>query len=182
MKAVVTSIGEVTTKLCIWSLERNGFEVVLYEDGSSLADKLERIYKDMNEDFIRVDADVVPNRNLTPKLLESGAYHIWWFQFLCYGWFKQDIIHGGVQYVRRLALPALRDNVGRFRSAIRPETELSRVPEFYNPRRFDTWDTVAGIHGFAAKDIERIKHLKQLRGQYETYDWQLAERLMELVK
>lgn len=61
MKAYVTSIGEPTTDLCVWSLERNGFETVLIQDQTTLAEKLKRIYSEADEDFVRIDADVIVN-------------------------------------------------------------------------------------------------------------------------
>lgn len=183
MKAVVTSIGEVTRDLCIWALERNGFEVGIYEGGSTLANKLEEIYNDYDEDFLRVDADVVVNRTLTPEMLNKLSYDdAWWIQFKCYGWFSQDLIWGGVQYVRREALPALRANIGQHKRSSRPETAMTRLPEFYGPRRFQSHPVVVGIHGFAARDVERVKQLKKLRNQYQNYDWELADKLLELAR
>lgn len=180
MKAVVTSIGEVTRDLCIWSLERNGFEVAIYDNGSTLARKLSQIYADLDEDFIRVDADVVPNRVLTPAFLTSLTYHAWWIQFQTFGWFTQGTIWGGVQYIKKPALPALRANIDQHLNEIRPETAMTRLPEFYDPRRFESHPVITGIHGFAARDVERVKQLKQARNQYDHYDWELAEKLLEL--
>ncbi len=181
MKAYVTSIGEITRDLCVWSLVRNGFEVVLIEDSSSLADKLKAIYDIADDDFIRVDADVVPNRWLTPSKVMQIPEEAWWMQYSCYGWFTQNKIYGGVQFIKKEALPALRNNVVRLRNTIRPETELSRISEFYNPRRFVSSEDIMGIHGFAAKDIDRIKQVKRERKQYDNYDWELGERLLGLL-
>jgi hypothetical protein len=182
--AVVTSIGEPTTDLCIWSLERQGFEVKLYSDGTTLADKLKRIYNDMDEDFVRVDADVVCNRNLSRsfrELWKIKGEHVWWLQGRTFGWHAQDLVYGGVQMIDHKALPALRENVDRFIRHIRPETQLSRIPEFHNPRKFESLDGVFGIHGYKqATHIPRIKKLKLDRNQYENYDWELAERLEQL--
>jgi hypothetical protein len=182
MKAVVTSIGEVTRDLCMWSLERNGFEVVLIEDSSTLADKLMRIYDSLNEDFIRIDADVVVNRNITPDFLIGLTYHAWWIQLQTFSWFTMDKIWGGIQYIKQPALEALRENIGSHMTDIRPETSMTRLPEFYNPRRFESHPVIGGIHGFAAQDIDRIKDLKRARNQYDTYDWELAQRMLEIVR
>jgi hypothetical protein len=182
MKAVVTSIGEITRDMCIWSLERNGFDVVVYDDPSTLADKLKRIYHDLDENFIRVDADVVVNRNITPKMMEQLTYHAWWIQFQSFSWFTMDRIWGGVQYIKQPALKALRENIDAHMRDIRPETSMTRLPEFYDPRRFESHAVIAGIHGFAAQDMDRIKDLKRARNQYDTYDWELAEKMMELLK
>ena len=57
MKCYVTSIGEPTTDVCVWSLKRNGFDVELLQDNSSLQNKLKRIFEKADDDFLRVDAD-----------------------------------------------------------------------------------------------------------------------------
>lgn len=182
MKAYVTSIGESTTELCIWSLKRNGFDVVLIKDKTSLAEKLKRIYNQEKDEFIRVDADVVPNRRLTPEAVRKALDDpdAWWIQFRSYGWFTQGIIYGGMQYIRKEALPHLRNNVDSVLHAERPETQLSRIPEFYNPRRFMSSNLVMGLHGYAQNDIERIKQTKLNRNQYANYDWDLVEELGKL--
>lgn len=176
MKAVVTSIGEPSTELCIWSLERNGFEVVLYQDSTSLWEKLKRIYFDINEDFVRVDADVIPNRNLAPQI----EMYNWWVQFQTYDWFKQDVCWGGVQAIKREALPHLRANVDKFRHFSRPETSLSRIEEFYDPRRFSSTTIVMGLQSFGVQDIERVIRTKTERNQLANYDFELAEKVGDI--
>jgi hypothetical protein len=183
MKAYVTSIGEITTDLCVWSLERNGFEVVLIKDpNTTLAQKLKQIYEMADDDFVRVDADVVPNRNLKPENLITHFEFEWWRQYKCYGWFSQDVIFGGIQFIKKEALPALRSNIDKFMNESRPETCVSRIKEFYDPRRFSSSDIVMGLHGFAAQDVERVMATKEERGQYANYDWELADKLMEITR
>lgn len=192
MKAYVTSIGENTTELCKWSLERNGFEVVIVQDDSSLGSKLKMIYESIDDDFVRVDADVVVNKTITPDYIEQlfvldsrsrDRMHlkdIWWVQFMCYGWFTQNLIYGGVQFIKKEALPMLRNNVDTFINDDRPETMLSRIPEFYKPRRFESVEDCVGIHGYAADDIDRVIAQKKKRGYFQDYDFELAERLDQL--
>lgn len=188
MKAYVTSIGEVTTDLCVWALERNGFEVILLlGTNTSLWHKLKQIYEMADDDFIRVDADVVVNKNLTVEMIKSireQMTHEYWYQFQCYGWFKQDLIWGGVQFYRKESLPALRENIDSAEHDERPETTMSRIKDFHNPRRFQSlpFTMCVGIHGFAAKDIDRVKQTKLNRNQYHSYDWGLAEKLERLMK
>lgn len=180
MKAYITSIGEKTTDLCIWSLERNGFEVVLIQNPSSLASKLEEIYNRADDDFIRVDADVVPNKILTPDMARAPlTSSIWWLQFLTYDWFKQDATHGGVQFVKAEALPTLRTHVKEAMDKERPESYLYRLEEFHEPRRCQTHPVVVGIHNYK-NDPDRVSETKQRRGQYLDYDFELARRLDEL--
>lgn len=177
MKAFVTSIGEPTTELCVWSLERNGFEVVLLQSDSNLADKLKDIYSQAEDDFFRVDADVIPNRLCRPPL-SRGEY--WWYQYQCFDWYSQDISNGGVQLVKRECLPALRANIGRFMHSERPETELYRLPEFDNPRRCITIPHIVGLHGYAQTDLDRVKAVKERRNQSDNYDWELLDRINQL--
>lgn len=178
MKAYITSIGEPTTDLCRWSLSRQGIDTVLLLDpDTTLAEKLKFIYNDADGDFLRVDGDVIPNRNV----LNIADYEpdAWWVQGRCYGWYAQDVMYGGVQFIRREALPALRANIDKYMDAERPETEMSRLPEFYNPRRFISTDTVFGVHGWNQNDLERVKAVKERRGQSASYDWALVERMNE---
>lgn len=196
MLAIVTSINEPTTDLCVWSLRRNGFEVRVDNDrNSSLWRKLKWIYHHTDEDFLRVDADVIVNRNVTPQYLEEKKYiydvsssgpsaiNAWWLQFRVYDWHKQDIVSGGVQFIRKEALAALRAHVGEFENGYRPETYLYRLEEFTKPtRRCVTVNVVAGLHGFAQNDIDRVKATKEQRGQLDDYDFELAGMLDQLVK
>ncbi len=183
MKAYVTSIGENTTKLCCWALERNGFEVVLLTGEYPLVKKLEKIYGSADEDFVRVDADVVVNKTFTPGFInDERVPEIWWLQFKTYDWHKQDVIFGGVQHIRKEALPCLRRYVAEYTNSDRPETMLARIAEFYNPRRFESSAEVVGLHGFAANDIERVRQQKKKREYYHQYDFELAAKLERLLK
>lgn len=178
MKAFVTSIGEPTTRLCVDQLEKH-FEVVLIEDQTSLADKLELIYNSENKDFIRVDGDVIPNKNLTPQFI-SMLYpdKVWWVQFLTFDWFKQDTTHGGVQFIKAQAIPHLREAVREVKNDERPETSLFRLQKFENPRRCVSHETIMGIHNYK-NDIKRVRATKERRNQ-DGYDWELAEKMNEL--
>jgi hypothetical protein len=183
MKAFVTSIGESTRDLCLWSLARNGFEPILIENGGLLVDKLQKVYKLADADFVRIDADVVVNQNFKPDYLQSLALDdAWWVQFKTYDWLKQDLSYGGVQFYKKAALKALRKNVEQYHDADRPETQLSRLPEFHNPRRFITVEKSVGIHGFAINDLERVQRQKSKRKYFATYDFELAERLEDLLR
>lgn len=176
MKAYVTSIGEPTTDLCIKALERQGFEVQLvYNEVSTLADKLAYIYAQAEDDFIRVDADVIVNKNIHNISLGDD---IWWVSGSTFDWYKQDVTSGGVQFIRKEAIPHLREWIKDATPHSRPESYLYRhVDAFYNPRRCLVNPAIFGIHGYGQKDIDRVKQVKEERGQLEQYDFELAEML-----
>lgn len=176
-KAYVTSTGEPTADLCVWSLKRNGFDVEVLQNDSSLAVKLAYIYAHASDNFLRVDADIIVNRNMTPEFLATLDKDIWWWQFVVYDWYKQDTGHS-MAYISKKALPALRGNINSVLDSLRPETEMSRIAEFYSPRRMETYtDTLMGLHGFGITDIKPVKALKTARGQIGNYDFELHERL-----
>lgn len=187
MIAYVTSIHERTEHLCYWQLKKAGFEVIMVSGNkTSLADKLKEIYNSENDDFIRVDADVVPNKNLT---IENIKYYtsrmmgteLWWLQFKTFDWYKQDTTHGGVQLIKREALPALRKNIDKFLDAERPESQMFRLKEFHEPRRCISFNQIMGLHGYKQYGpIESIKLQKERRGQLDNYDFDLVEKLEQL--
>ena len=174
MKAFVTSIGETTTDVCVWSLERQGFETVLIDGESTLWEKLKQIFEMADDDFIRVDADVVCNQNVM-KLIEQKDG--WWFQAQTFEWYRQDVGYGGVQYIKKGCFPAIRKHIDEAERMERPESYLSRLEEFHNPRVFKSVELICGVHGFKQSDTQRVKDTKMRRGQYGNYDWELANRL-----
>lgn len=184
MIAFVTSTGEPTRDLCVWSLERRGFGVVLIESDDSLALKLQRIYEVADDDFVRVDADVIVTRPID-KTIEyfPATDKTWWLQFQTYDMYKQRPTNGGIQFIRKEALPALRENIGKFLHDDRPETRMWNLDEFHKPRRCQTHlQHMAGLHGFGRQDLERVKKTKLGRKEPEVYDFELAEKLMEFYK
>lgn len=177
MKAYLTSIGETTTELCEWSLKRQGFDVVLLQSKTSLWDKLKAIFEDADDDFLRVDADVVVNKNVVDLVKQKD---LWWYQALTYDWYKQDSTHGGVQFIRKPAIEAVRKHIDEARRLNRPESYLYRLREFHEPRVCGTYEAICGLNGYKQTDMQRVKNTKSDRGQYSNYDWLLAERLNAL--
>lgn len=178
MKAYVTSLGETTTDLCVWSLERLGFDVVLLNDPNTILwEKLKEIYSIQNDDFLRVDADVVCNKNVLELIKLRDLV---WYQSLTYDWFKQDITHGGIQFVRQPAIQTIRNHIYEAKWKDRPESYIFRLKEFENPRICGTLQTICGLHGYKQNDVDRVKAVKKRRNQYENYDWELSERISEL--
>lgn len=174
MKAFVCSIGESTADLCIWSLTRLGFEVELILNNKSLGSKLKQIFENTNQDFVRVDADVVVNKNVLELVKQKDLL---WYQGLTYDWYKQDTTHGGVQFVREDAIELVRPYLNQALRVDRAETYLTRVKTLHNPRTFGTFEKICGLHGYKQSDVKRVKKTKINRNQQDNYDWELAERL-----
>lgn len=175
--AYVTSIGEPTTDLCVWSLERQGFKVKLLQDKTSLWDKLVRIYDEAREDFIRVDADVIVNRNVKQLIKQR---ELWWYQTMTYDWHKQDTTHGGIQFIRKEAQPFIREHIQEAHRLERPESYLYRLEAFHKPRKCGTFDKICGLNGYGQTDVGRIFDTKQRRGQLDNYDFELASKVSAL--
>ena len=181
MKAFVTSIGEPTTDLCVWSLQRQGFDVELVQSDSTLGEKLQYIYEVADGDFVRVDADVVVSPGLMSKV-EFPPYSddIWWVQFQTFDMYKMALTHGGVQFIREPALEALRSGINEFLHDDRPETRMWNLEALKRPRRCQTYVYhIAGVHGFGQKDIQRVEQVKTNRKDPDNYDFELAKRMVE---
>lgn len=174
MKAIVTSIGEPTTELCVWSLTRLGFEVQLIMNERSLWAKLKQIFDNADEDFVRVDADVVVNKNILELVKQTDLL---WYQALTFDWYKQDLAHGGIQFIRRPAIKLVLPHIRTAENKPRPETYLSRIKELHDPRMFGTFESICGLHGYKQNDYKRVKKVKRDRDQYANYDFELAEKL-----
>jgi hypothetical protein len=180
MRAIVFSIGETTTELCKWSLERLGLEVTVMEnENTTLWHKLKHLYNHMDEDIIRVDADIVCNQNVLKLIEEAQASEeTWWLQSTGWDWYHQELAPMSVSYIKKVALPFLRSSIEPFRKAERPESQMFRLDEFHNPRRCFVSPTITGLHGYGQNDLGRVKDQKRRRKQ--TYDWELIEKIIQL--
>lgn len=178
MRAFITSIGEPTTELAKWSLERQGLEVEVVKGDDSFNAKLEYIYHEADDDFIRMDADVIANQSVS-KLVDSCPDDIWWLQSMSFDWWQQNIGYAGVQYIKKQCLPILRQHIGEVQHLDRPESLMYRLPEFHNPRRCESSTIVCGLHGWGQNDTDRVEALKRKRKQIDNYDFELARRLNE---
>ena len=181
MKCYVLANGEPTLDTCVWSLERNGWEVIVYNDQTTLWAKLKRLYFEADDGFARVDADVIINNSFRPENLILPV-DVWWTQYLTFDWYKQNLTVGGAHVIGYEALDALRDNIEKFEKAERPESQMFRLDEFHHPRRCTTTSQVMGIHGFGIKDFEYVYETKRRRKQDAQYDWELTHKLNEFLK
>lgn len=176
MKAFVFSIGEKTTDLCCELMDKYGYDVTLYEDSSSLWDKLGRFYRQALEskeqEFVRIDADIIPNRNVL-RLENTG-----WQCAVGYDWYSQDRKAISIHLMDRSVIELCLKFYNEAEDMIRPETYLWRKAEI-NQHTSIRGEFSCGIHGYGQKDQrERIKNLKQSRNQ--DYDWELIEKIEAL--
>lgn len=182
MKAYVFSIGETTTNLCSELMREMGFEVILFNDDTTLWDKLKRFYsealKTPDNTFIRIDADIIPNKHV----LDMVDYHNYspkmWTCAAGWDWYKQDRGAISIHVMDRHIIRKCLKEISGARDKIRPETYLWRLDQI-NPTTqiYDKYSS--GIHGYGQKDHrERIKQLKHLRNQ--DYDWDLVQRIEAL--
>lgn len=177
MRAYVFSIGEKTTDLCCELMKEYGFEVILYQDNSFLWNKLKRFYTEAlatnDQWFVRIDADIIPNRNVLK--LDGGKG---WQCASGFDWYSQDRKAISIHKMNRAVIEKCLKHIDEARDVNRPETYLWRLPEV-NPLTSIQSDFNSGIHGYGQKDQrDRIKHLKYVRNQ--DYDWSLLDRVESL--
>lgn len=177
MKAVLFSIGEATTDLARWALERQGLEVTLVKDSRGLAEKIDEMVDKLDEDILRVDADIIVNKRIKQFIRMARLSELLWAQSMTFDWWKQDLAIGTPTYIKAELLPVLRKYKGVFADSQRPETDLTRIKELYEPRRFGTLDVLVGVHGWGQADVDRVEAIKRERGQLDDYDFSLARRM-----
>jgi len=177
MKAYLTSIGERTTDLCKWQLERFGFEVVLLDEKEPWFEKYQRFLNTANEDCIRIDADVIPNKKIQGLVMCEGYLMV---QSLVYCFYRNDVTEKSPILYRAEALGIIRRNLNKL-DRFRPETGAWRLPEIVN--RTWTFETIVGCHGFFQRkeDILRgIENKVRIRNRQEDRcDFDLVRRIIE---
>lgn len=178
MRCYVFSIGEKTTDLCCELMAEYGFEVILYKDGTTLWEKLKRFYTEAletkDDEFIRIDADVIPYPHVKNLSTISPWTCAWGFD-----WYKQDEGSVSIHIMNREITQKVLAHIDEAKNQIRPETYLWRIPEINLDTISATEEGLMGIHGYGQKDQRpRIKQLKYLRNQ--DYNWDLLERIESL--
>lgn len=185
MKAYVFSIGEKTTNLCCDLLTEYGHDVILYQDQTSLWEKLKRFYTEALEtedrEFMRVDADIIPYPDINYMENVLGWTCAWGFD-----WYKQQSGAISIHKMNREVIGLCLKYIKGAEKENRPESYLWRRKEInkftgYHGQRdgydetFDQ-DLLFGIHGYGQGDHrQRIKDLKASRNQQ--YNWSLVERI-----
>lgn len=158
-------------------MQEHGFEVILYQDQTSLWEKLKRFYTEALQSdgiwFCRIDADVIPNRNVLKLTGGKG-----WQCAVGFDWYKQDRGAISIHIMNRGVIEECLKHIDEAKDELRPETYLWRLSNV-NPITSIQGDFSCGIHGYGQKDQrDRIKELKYNRGQ--PYDWRLIDRIEAL--
>ena len=180
MKAFLCSVGQKTTQICKEQLEKIGFEVILLDEKESWPDKYRRFIEMADDECFRIDADIILNENL--------KYFIDWTviepdylmaQTLAYDFYKNNFNITGITFYRKEAIDIIKKNLDNI-DWRRPEATAWRLPEI-NDKTF-TFDLICGIHGFfqTKDDLEIHKQHKIDRKQMGDYDFELAEKLINL--
>lgn len=180
MKAYVTSIGEQTTEICCEQLKRYGFEVVLMDEKEEWVNKYKRFLTIAEGDCLRVDADIIVNRNISKFYKQAKEMDCWLADTKVYDLYRNGLSCAGVVYYSKEGLKYAKD-ILFCPSAIRPERSFSKE---IGHKKDTLIDMVVGIHGFFQDDetMYRAKENKKNRGQEEkyNYDFDLAFKLKSL--
>ncbi len=174
MKAYLTSIGEKTTGICKWQLERLGFEVIMLDGKESWFDKYKKFIMVAGEDCIRIDADIIPNINLK-KVPMSGELME---EYFCYDLYRNNVGVCCPVFYRKRAIEIIRANIDKL-DKNRPETSAWRLPEIV--KSTFVGQVVMGLHGFF-QDKEAVKwhyQHKIMRKQSQEYDFDLINKLWQ---
>lgn len=181
MRCYVFSIGEKTTDLCCELMREYGFEVILYQDKTTLWEKLKRFYNEAlktdDTGFMRIDADIIPYRRVIYFPIRMYAEKKW----ICANgmdWYKQDEGAISIHYMPKEIVKDCLDNIDSAEGMNRPESHLWRLPSI-NSRTLIDDKFIYGLHGYGQKDQRsRIKSLKESRNQ--EYNWSLVDRIEAL--
>lgn len=184
MRAYVFSIGESTTSLCCNLLREMGFEIILLNDKeTSLWDKLKAFYEDAiasgEEEFLRVDADIIPNKDTLRFIDVPFSRKLQWKCAMGWDWYKNCVTPISIHHMSIDAIKTAYDHIEEAKEESRPETYLWRLPEFERPRSCWNLELYCGLHGYGQQsERERIIKLKKERGQ--EYDWKLIDAMEAL--
>lgn len=175
MKAYLCSIGEPTTDIVKEILQGFGFEVILLDEVEPWYDKYKKFIFQATEKCIRIDADIIPNKNIRDfKTLRNGMH-----QASGYDMYKNEVGIMSPVFYSKEVLEIIRKN-WHLVTKDRPETSASRIPEVN--KQFFTSFSVVGIHGIYQRkeDIDRHKQHKIDRKQIDDYHFELTYKLQAL--
>lgn len=173
MKCIIFSIGEPTTELCHEALKRQGIEAEVWQDSSSFQDKFKRLCE-IEEDVLRVDADIIVNDNLPRFISLVKEAKKYWQQPKGWLWWNQKIEPISVNYFPLSVIKVFKNHLNDegFKN-YRPERYMWGLEELAD--KVVHCDQVVGIKGYGIKDLAKTKQTKFNRGQ--VYDWNWIERI-----
>lgn len=179
MKAVVTSYGEKTTGICIKQLEKFGFDVIVFDQPMSWPDKYNLFINTINEDCLRVDADIIVNENVK-KVGKDLPERFWCETYCLYDLYRNGLYIGSPIFYTKRGIEAIRENLDKIQR-LRPEASAWRLKKT-NPHKRVNTELIVGMHGFFQDKNTRIraKENKIKRGQDPIFDFDLVERLHSL--
>jgi hypothetical protein len=178
MKAYLCTIGERTTEVCKWQLERLGFEVVVLDEIEPWCVKYARFIQMANEDCIRIDADVILNDKILLDI-DQIPENILMAQFQYFDFYRNEVGGGNPCFYSKACLDILKTKLDEIDER-RPEASAWRLKEINDFTM--TCERICGMHGFGCDKemLERAKKNKEDRGQINLYDFDLAEKLLKM--
>lgn len=180
IKAIVFSMGEPTTQLCVEALYRNGLDVEVWADRASFVDKMDRLCS-LDREVLRVDADVIVNDDYIDYVQYSleNRDKIVWSKPHGLIWWDQRSAPISAGYMHPKSLKTIKKNIGKARYNQRPERFLWNLNEFRDSSTLaQTTNHFVGIKGYGIRDIEKVRQRKESRNQ--SYDWEWIESINRL--
>ncbi len=180
MKTFVTSIGEKTTALCVEQLILMGFHVTILDKVEPWLDKYRRFIEEaseLNEDVLRVDADVILNRKIIEAVKDLKVLMA---QFRVFDLYKNDINIGQPVWYSAESLQIIKKHFDELGDKSRPEASAWRLEQI-NKLTY-TSNEVVGMSSFFQSDehIKRHEKHKIERKQIDDYNFHLAKQLRAL--
>ncbi len=180
MKAYVTSCGEKTTEVCIERLERFGFQIIHDDRKIPWHEKYKYFiehFEDWDDDILRVDADVILNKNILKS--EPLRSSILMAQFQVFDFYQNDVLTGQPVWYSKKVFPIIKSHLHQLDEK-RPETWAWRLADV-NPHTI-SFNGLVGMHGFFQDEqtMKRAEDNKNMRGQEGRYDFELAKKLSKL--
>jgi hypothetical protein len=175
MKVYITSIGELTTKICKWQFERLGFDVVLLDKIEPWLEKYKSFINTAKGNCLRCDADTIINKNILNFNYKNFPEYLM-ITFQGYDFYKNNIGSITPIFYRKEALEIIKNKIDKL-DCNRPETSAWRFPEIVEKTL--TLDMIVGFHGFFQDSITFNRAIKNKveRKQFENYDFELAKKL-----
>jgi hypothetical protein len=178
IKAYLCTIGERTTEVCKWQLERLGFDVVVLDEVEPWCVKYGRFIQMADEDCIRIDADVILNDKIILDI-DQIPENILMAQFQYFDFYRNEVGVGNPCFYSKACLDILKTKLGDI-DEHRPEASAWRLKEINDFTM--TCERVCGMHGFFQDNmtIARAKKNKEDRGQINLYDFALVDKINEM--